>query len=257
MESDYNKKFDSKLKKKFDEFSPEIPSSIWNGIERELDKENTAEPIISKVSSGTNLKRYMSFAASLLFVGFAIWKVQPEEKIFLRGSEDFVQKANVAVIDTIRQVAQVEDIKVHTRTNYDTKKKEPIFESHKDVSLEPVKVALSIREKNIVIKSGSISEIEDNVIVPDNEIAIALSSRPANTTLVTSSLNLEESPAIINQEEQYLPDSQPQERQKIVSTVLNFVASNLKVRDKQVVEFTETEHGIIKVDLKGLFAKNN
>jgi len=256
MELDHNKKFDNQLKKKFDEFSPEVPSSIWNGIEKELDKENVAGPRILKANSGINLKRYMSIAAAVLLVGFVFWKFQPEEKVFLRGSEHFVQKTNVAAIDT-GQVARVAEVKVHPMPNYSENEEEPIFDSSKDASLGLVSANGSLKEKDILIKYASIPEIEDSVIVPDNEISIALSSGPANTALVTASLNLEESPAIISQEEQYLPDSQPQERQKLVSSVLNFVASNLKVRDKQVVEFTETEHGIIKVGLKGLFAKNN
>jgi len=52
-------------------------------------------------------------------------------------------------------------------------------------------------------------------------------------------------------------DMEPEERQKIVTGILNFVAANFQIGDDRRVEFTENEHGIIKIGLRGIFAEND
>src|SRR3546814_4903376 len=81
MESSHNKNFDQQVKRKFEDFSAEVPSSLWAGIEKEIEPEEV------KIKKVFNLKRYryISIAAASLIIGFTIWKIQPEEKIFLSG----------------------------------------------------------------------------------------------------------------------------------------------------------------------------
>jgi len=256
MESNHNKDFDNQVKKKFDGFLPEAPSSIWQEVEKGITKESTFEPKNQNISKRGNVKRYMSIAAALVFIGFTIWKLQPEEKILLKGSS-LVQKTDQQRIDTIQKVARIEPVKTYPIPSDNVNKAEYGLEKPiNETSARPASIVSIKKEKidpiavNLPVDFG----IEGNEDLPQEEVRITLSTPDKSESTKLSSL--EEPILSINNEESYIPNPQPKEKQKIVSSVLNFVANNL-IKGEQFIEFTETEHGILKVDLKGIFAKNN
>src|SRR5690554_1251497 len=112
MESNHNKKFDQQVKKKFEDFSAEVSPSLWAAIEKEIKTEEV------KTTNVFNLKRYrfISAAAALLIIGFTIWKIQPEEKIFLSGPGAMeeaalaqVPEVNKLTADSLTSVLIAED----------------------------------------------------------------------------------------------------------------------------------------------------
>jgi len=379
MELNHNKDFDNQVKKKFDDFSPEVPSSVWNRIEKgvntelpsnladhkihshliDLDKrghqindstvisdpkvKNIDQEIkgrgidreIRNIDRSFKYKRFIGIAASFLIIGFSIWKFQPEEKIFLRGSEDLVVVTDPDLAgnsskslgtdagkDDSRVASQnqlIEDVRIAKSS----KAKINGTENQKGISFEestfaetseslkpaPVKMKSGFGEiasisssksitfseserssgsvKNKISSSASshksrlessISESLDNnqeqalknqelaLNTPNNDRVSVVNpnvGEPNANVLNTPSMRNDnrlpraESSASISNEEGDLAETEPKERQKIVSSVLNFLASNIQIGGDKVVEFSETENGIIKVDLKGIFARNN
>src|SRR5690554_6431610 len=81
MESNYNKKFDQQVRKKFENFSSEVSPSLWTAIENEIQPNEVSIKKISIIKR----YRYFSGAATLLIIGIAFWHVRPVEKIFLTG----------------------------------------------------------------------------------------------------------------------------------------------------------------------------
>jgi hypothetical protein len=81
MESNYNKKFDQQVRKKFENFSSEVSPSLWTAIENEIQPNEVSIKKISIIKR----YRYFSGAAALLIIGIAFWHVRPVEKIFLTG----------------------------------------------------------------------------------------------------------------------------------------------------------------------------
>jgi len=377
MKSDYNKDFDKQIKKKFDEFSPEVPSSLWDEIEKEIRTETSINPkpinhkllhsasadldmISRQINDSTvisdpkvknidqeikvrsidgeirnidrsfKFKRFIGIAASLLIIGFSIWKFQPEEKVFLRGPESLVKKADsdLTGINSENVVTEIESEHSRTITNSQlvdgariaksSKVKISGTENRKGLPFEestfvetsefskPASGKIEARLRDIASISSSKSttlfkseskngnnkvsssalphksrleskdlESLDNqeLTLQNQELALNTPSKGSvyNSNLGNQNANVLNTPDIVKgnrlssaepnasipNEEQNLLETEPKEKQKIVSSVLNFLASNLQIGGDKVVEFSETENGIIKVDLKGIFARNN
>lgn len=371
MRSDYNEDFDGQIKKKFEGFSPRVSFSLWNEIEKKIRTETSINPkpinhklvhtdsvdldmkgrqineptVISdpkvknidreirNIDRSFKFKRFVGIAASLLIIGFSIWKFQPEEKVFLRGSESLVKKADSGLtgINLKNVVTEIESEHSRAITNSqlvdgariakssktkisgtENRKGLPFEEStfaETSESLKPASVKMEARLRDIasispsksttLFKSERDSESENNEVsssalphksrlesndlepldnqeltLQNQELALNTPNKGSvfsNSTLGNQNANLLNTPDIGNgnrlssaepnasipNEEQNLLETEPKEKQKIVSSVLNFLASNLQIGGDKVVEFSETENGIIKVDLKGIFARNN
>src|SRR5690554_4578852 len=236
MESNHNKDFDRQVRKKFENFSVEVSSSLWATIEKEI------EPEEAKTHKVFNLKsyRYIGAAAALLLIGFTIWRIQPEERIFLRG-EVIVEETALVKEPEFKQSA---DDKInHT---FVEKKNELVSTSVP----RPVKVTvMNESEKEIEVISKREPLLVVNTPVERDNVSIIEESG------ITPSLNKtldvrDEHLASLNQIEDVI-ETEPEERTKIVTGILNFVAANFHIGGEgKRVEFTENEHGIIKIELK-------
>lgn len=243
MESNHNKKFDQQVRKKFEDFSAEVSPSLWDAIEKEIKPEEV------KIKKLFNFKRYryISVAAALLIIGFTIWQIQPEEKVFLSGK------------GTVEETAIVKELEVQPP---------PVNESVPKIVYKPVTLAmndgveeqqshdsqLDIEKKAEIISSRKPLSVLNTPVENDhtslvNNVSVASS---LNKVLDVSNENLDSL-----DRGQELAETEPEERQKIVSSILNFVAGNLQIGGDRRVEFTENEHGIIKIGLKGIFARND
>lgn len=248
MESNHNKDFDRQVKKKFEDFSAEVPPTLWTTIEKEI------EPGEVKIKKVFNLKRYryISIAAALLIIGFTIWKIRPEEKIFLSG-QGAIEKTVLVQEPEVKQSAdeRLSPLVVE-------KDNEPVLIN---VS-EPRSVAVVNDDDNDQRRQDSQTAIEkkteefahrepilavnapvenDNSSLIDNASAIS----SLNKTLDVMDENLD---SLYQGPE--LAETKAEERQNIVSGILNFVAGNLQIGGDRRLEFTENEHGIIKIGLK-------
>jgi len=247
MESNHNKKFDQQVKKKFEDFSVEAPPSLWTAIEKEIKSEEV------KTNKVFNLKRYrfISAAAALLIIGFTIWKIQPEEKIFLSGQETEKEPGFVHVPE-IKQSTNDKVISVMVEED-----NEPVL---KPVP-KPISVAIAhedsegwlLRDPQLAVeqKIDEVSTREQLLAVStpiENDNASIINNKSAsslNKTLDITSENLDSL-----YQEPYLVENEPEGRQKIVSSILNFVAANIQIGGDKRVQFTENEHGIIKIGLR-------
>lgn len=237
MESNHNKDFDQQVRKKFEDFSAEVPPSLWTTIEKEI---KPGEVKINKVFDFKRY-RYISVAAALLIIGFTIWQIQPEEKIFLSGQgameetalvqEPEVQQSsdNRPVLKTVSEpvtVAVVNDVEEDQRLQ------DPQLAIEKKT--EEVSPREPILAVNIPTKNDNAPLIND--VSAASSLNKTMDSR--NESLDSLDTGLE------------LAATEPEERQNIVSGILNFVAGNLQIGGDRRIEFTENEHGIIKIGLK-------
>lgn len=261
MESSHNKKFDQQVRKKFEDFSVEAPSAMWAAIEKEMEHVRVEDVKVFRLKR----YRYIGAIAAMLVIGFTIWQIQPEEKIYLRGEDSvertaLVQKPDVKELSDNREpgLVQKED-------------KEPVFEDFSRVeTTQPLNEDVSLMDGHSdihqVASRGSIVEQKAMDVLPnESHIPINPVEEPIPSRMETQveTLPIASSLIAVNEERDSLDNiqsvvkTQPEERQKIVTGILNFVAANLQLGGDRRVEFTENEHGIIKIGLKQFFAKND
>jgi len=248
MESDHNKKFDQQVRKKFEGFSVEAPSSLWAGIEKEL------EPGKANVRKISVLKRYpyISVAAALLIIGFVIWKAMPEEKVFLQGQKPADESAFIQAPEVKQPIDDaINPMRIESKNKVVA-----------EASLKPASAALvkSDDEEHSLASSGRVTEqnteglslSEPHLLVSasiDNDEALLSKDADAASFLVTTTDTGNDLTDSIDHK-QDLVEAEPEARQKIVSGILNFVAANIQIGDDRRVQFSENEHGIIKIGLK-------
>lgn len=255
MESNHNKKFDQQVRKKFEDFSAEVSTSLWVAIEKEIEPEEV------KAAKVFSLKRYrfISAAAALIIIGFTIWKIQPEEKIFLSGEGTveeaaLVQEPEVSqpTADRLTSVVTEEDREPVSKHVPEPVSATVVKEDGEDLHVQAPQLAVERKIEEVPYTEPVLAvkaPIEsDNALLID-DASIAASSNKALDVKNENSDSLNQSLA--------LAETESVERPKIVSGILNFVAANLQLGGDKRVEFTENEHGIIKIGLKDIFAKND
>ena len=244
MESDRNKDFDRQVRKKLENFSEEVSPSLWSAIEKEIQPEKARTKVFD-----LRRYRYISIAAALLIIGFTVWQIRPEEKIFLNGQ------------GTVEEIALVKEPVI----------KQPVVDKTNSLNVEKEKEPAITKLSNPVIETvlnddeGKHS-LQDSPLVKENKIEKNFQREPliaVNAPLETDDVSLEEvsmAPSLnetLDVSDEYLASLnqgegvvESEERSGIVSGILNFVAANIKIGEGKRVEFTETEHGIIKIGLK-------
>lgn len=246
MESDRNKDFDLQVRKKLENFSEEVSPSLWSAIEKEIQPEKARTKVFD-----LRRYRYISIAAALLIIGFTVWQIQPEEKIFLSGQGTVEEMALVKkpvleqpVVDKANSL-NVEKEKEPAIT----KLSNPVIETvlNDDEGKHPLQDSPLVKEKKIEKNFQREPLIAVNAPLENDDVSLEeVSLAPSlNETLDMSDEYL----ASLNQGEGVM-DAESEERSGIVSGILNFVAANIKIGEGKRVEFTETEHGIIKIGLK-------
>jgi|SRR5690606_15686901 len=121
-----------------------------------------------------------------------------------------------------------------------------------DLSQSPVEGVAAVDEAVVLteVTDNEPAKKESEIVpLPDSEVIVAGEEEEvlANSTLSDSYEKID-----VDEGSASLP---LRERPKILSGVLNFVANNLQVGGNQIVEFNETDQGILRVDVKPLFDK--
>src|SRR5690606_6577532 len=130
-----------------------------------------------------------------------------------------------------------------------TKLSNPVIETvlNDDEGKHPLQDSPLLKENKIEKNSQREPLIAVNAPIENDDVSLEeVSTTPSlNETLDVSDKYL----ASLNQGADKM-DTKSEERSGIVSGILNFVAANIKIGEGKRVEFTETEHGIIKIGLK-------
>lgn len=255
MESGNNKEFDRHIKAKLDEVQPEVPATLWNAIANELPAEENVRKITGK-------RRYpyawLAVAACLL-IAFSVWKLQPQEVIHLRSADALVVKSpNGGADKEVSAGARQSALPVLSPS--DALPDEPAMAA-------PVKNNAAYRP---AVRAEHYASVRKAETEPQRDIQALELPEAVFIQVPEKSSVLEEEVAFVpvpfeEESEQSFPEKNAEtlsagerSRPKVVSSVLNFIASNIQIGGGGTrVEFSETEHGVLKVDIKGFLNKNN
>ncbi|WP_118193316.1 hypothetical protein [Albibacterium indicum] len=235
---------------------------------------------------------FLKIAAGLLLFGFLIWRLQPNEvrtrpdESLAGQTQELVQKQKPAQsnddhgvkpedtskpvvaegLPPQRQEESRPTEKVETRLAYveprpeqaDNTAEDPTASEgiESDDSQQTVKrsgVALNAEEAIAMANTD-----EDDPVVNDPVFESVPDAAEITLETVGQEHDLLTSTEKTTDEEGGFEESLAsslRERPKLLSGVLNFVANNLQVGGSQVVEFNETDQGILQVDVKALFNK--
>lgn len=263
MESENSKEFDRRIRGKLDSYHPEVPSSLWKAVEAGL-------PHVEKANiSGRRSFPYswLTIAACLL-IAFSFWKLQPEEVIHLRATSAIAEKPDDSDLENVNNsLTPIPAVKSAPRALPATESKQSA-DTHAETAPPDRRSAVPPNSYATNHRSGSAprqdrSELHqrfhpvenpESVMITEPELQTVVEeqaapvSRPIEEAIVT---NLSDSG-------ENTLSAEERSRPKVVSSVLNFIASNIHIGGSGTrVEFSENEHGVLKVDFKGFFNKNN
>lgn len=263
MESVKNNKMDKQVKAKFDDFAPPVPPDLWNKIESELD---TAQPIKSTPIKriGLSFGLYGGAIAATLLIAFAFWKFGETETIELKHSpEVYALKAPFEGNESDQEV----------KNDKKQAQQGGLFEVDPFAAVKnPIKIAEVVTTKPQIIEAkiateasleNPLKEVESNVVYTESALSLSITEAPLP---IQQALPFEgeiialQEPTPLQEDIQDNVEEEisPSKNKKIgVSTVLNFLAKGLSNENGKSIEFSESEEGILKLDLKLGFAKGN
>lgn len=285
MASNHKKNIDQLFKSKLESHASDVPESVWSKISAEMDQEEVNGPKLTTQRKKNNLSWVSAIAAGLLLFGFIIWKVQPDEKIYLTKADSSVRdNRETPAYKNHEKVAEPEpETNTVAPLNVPAKSEETARVTEQPVRLPKERLAVHTEESTSKQIATEVPEkiAEEEIYSIDQHVAeVDKAGEMALARVETSEMEHPE-PAYPVVEPEVgeiltavtedtpstplrLEDSEPlgsspvmpdRERPRILSGVLNFVANNLKIGDNTVIEFSETEHGILHVDVKGVFDK--
>ncbi len=265
MELENNNNMDEQVKATFDNFAPPVPADLWDKIEKQLDVPQSIEnKPIRRIMRSYSI--YGGAIAATLIVAFAFWKFQKNETIELKpGPEVYASKIPLEG-NRIGLESMISDEQVL---------QEPLSET----LLEVGRIA-AVKKPTVAAKLTSKSMVKEVNLANSTSLASTLQVRESNTVHVESafSLSVAEAPLAIQEVlpleskiialqesislqgdvQASLVEEDTSENKKIgVSTVLNFLAKSLSKENGKSIEFSESDEGILKIDLKLGFAKSN
>lgn len=263
MESVKNNKMDEQMKAKFDNFAPPVPTDLWNKIESQLD---VGQPIkmmpVKRIRSSFFI--YGGAVAATLLVAFAFWKFSGQEAIVLKGSPKVYASKPLSEATGLTQVDKKGEQQAHQGSILDVN---PIAAAKKSIKVaekvapNPQSVEIKLAtEANVEHTQG---ELDYHAIYAESAFSIASTEEPIVTLDVlpfeSEIIALQESTSLQeNSQDNLNEEIIPSKNKKIgVSTVLNFLAKGLSNESGKSIEFSESEEGILKLDLKLGFAKSN
>lgn len=287
MASNRKTDIDHFFKSKLENHSSEVPTSLWDKISAELDQEEVSKHQTQLRGRVISLSWVTRIAAGLLLFGFIIWTFQREEKVYLTAEESapishdspkmesdgIIKSDNQELLaveaDSDESPAADEQGRNERRLAYNQTgsnvNETGTTNSVVEADIQAVRVTnMAVQNEPTADQKMAMAEASDRGSVLDDELEV---ETPMNAEVLMADVETEN--VVITPvfegfvERQGLKDrsdrnetlgqSPVRDRPKILSGVLNFVANNLQVGGSQVVEFDETEHGILRVDVKAVF----
>lgn len=292
MASNRKPDIDDIFRSKLENYPSEVPTSLWGKISAELDQEVTLNHQTPRFGRVISLSWVIRIAAGLLLFGFIIWNFQGEEKIYLTAEnkkvDDLAPKTPQDLSKTesdgfIEQNSQevlgleADSDQSSTADGQDRNERRLAYNQmgsnvnetgtvHTVVEpgMQAVESTSMAVQNELADQEMVITEAPDRVAVLADELEVGKSM---NAEVIVANVEGEnvvikpvfeeftESQELKNHSERSeTSDQSPiRDRPKVLSGVLNFVASNLQVGGNQVVQFNETDQGILLVDVKGVF----
>lgn len=263
MESVKNNKMDEKIKAKFDNFAPPVPTDLWNKIEIELDFEQPIKmmPVKGKRSS---FFIYSGAVAATLLVAFTFWKFGEDKTTEPKQSPEVYASNTISEENEPSRVGIKEEQQAKQGS---VLKSSPIVAVKKPIEevggLTPKSQTVEVESATKAKAEESQREVDYHALYAEAAFSASSIDKVIGTQEV---LPLEgeiialKVPVLLQEEIQdsLLEEVSSSKNKKIgVSTVLNFLAKGLSNESGKSIEFSESEEGILKLDLKLGFAKSN
>lgn len=292
MASNRKPDIDDIFKSKLENYPSEVPTSLWGKISAELDQEVTSNHQTPRFGRVISLSWVIRIAAGILLFGFIIWNFQDEEKIYLTAennkaddlapktpqdlskteSDGFIEQKSQEVLGLESDsdqpsIADGQD-RNERRLAYNQMGSNVNETGTAHTVVEPgmqaVESTSMAAQNELADQEMAITEAPDRVAVLADELEVRKSM---NAEVIVANVESEnvvikpvfeeftESQELKNHSDRgETSDQSPiRDRPKVLSGVLNFVASNLQVGGNQIVQFNETDQGILLVDVKGVF----
>jgi hypothetical protein len=248
-----NNKFDHEIKSKFDGFNPSVPAELWNKIESQLDDAEPNKPVKRVRFSYFT---YGAVAASIL-IAFLFWKLGDTEELELQEdsvvyvSESPIER-NEPLLDSKRDAEQaIAEVFVKTEHLEEVRG----LANHKktasdDLPLETIVAISDTTNYESVPKEVEYSiafvETSDPLPLSENSIVIEQALPFQNEDIsFQESISLEEANQVL-----FIKEEESQTKMLRVSTLLNLLAKGLSNESGKSIEFSESDEGILKLDIK-------
>jgi hypothetical protein len=259
MESRENNQFDQEVKSKFEDFTPPVPLDLWDEIENQLNIiESNKNKLIKRARF--SFLEYGSVAATIL-IAFLFWKLGNTGHIYLEEIPE-VYTSKIPFEGNLPQQKDNEELYPKEELlDADHFAEAPLQKrAMEKVNVKPpqAEIAKSNTKPRLENILGE-DEFNNAYIEPAYSSSLnEMSALAENAPFDNREITLQDSLPLQEEITGSLIDGMDRPRNKRlgVSTVLNFLAKGLSNESGNSIEFSESDEGILKMDIKRGLAKS-
>lgn len=271
-----NQFFDDQFKTKFEGFEPSVMPELWKTIESELDEKSEHLVFFSRFIT-TRFFKYGAVAATIL-VAFAVWKWNDAEVIYLKKTtealvsvspvENPIPRSEAAVgnnplLDASGKITnptlgnQNRESKTALET---TGQKEEATKASKVTREDIVGDSRYALIESITPSSSSTLSINQDPIdmeeyIKPGQLTLTLKESSNTNEAATNRGSEVAGIELVSSENEDEEIDNSRKKKLGISTVLNFLAKGISGTGERSLQFSESEEGILKLDLKLGLAK--
>lgn len=252
--------FDRQVREKFEQFSPEVSSGLWEKIAGQLDAQEQPKKIVIVPAKKRLLSGWwISVAAAVLVVcGAVYWYNRPVTVTYLQGREaannDVPQKPTkvpaVIVREPVDSIPSPEPLDIERLKKLFAKRKRPT----KTVEPEPQRLEQTTKMA-VSEKPGLEDGMSQSVAATTNS---ELSTPPINREEpIIAAVPAIQPLVVLDEEEDHMLASTAGEKHPFgLSNILNYMVGTVDQREEKLVKFSNDGEGSLKLDFNFSLAKN-
>jgi len=259
-----NKHFDGQLRKKFEDFSPGVPTGLWDKIASQLDAQEQRHTVPMNVKQRRFPTWWTAVAAALLIVcGVTYWYNRPITTTYLQGhvAPDITPVEPTAVV-----IETAEPTPLPVPLDVERLKRVFAKKNRKAASNSPQRSALEEQVAKRPTESSEFPQLAANDEVPPAKRIVEKAEVAAGEPPIVQPSVMEEALAGVpdiqplvtleDEDETMLASTAPAKQPFGLSNILNYVVGTVDQREEKLVTFSNDDEGSLKLDFNFSLAKN-
>ncbi len=276
MKKNMDKEFDRQLKEKLENFTPEVPTMLWDKIQEELDHRSETVVFGTPKIKRLNWSKYAAAAVIVvLFASLLVMTNQPKEVVYLTNSELETDPSSASSPFTQVQEEKPEDIKKSPSLTDDIRSIREVFANKlvdRDENLlstpsnqEEALLHLALNESTQTGSTSNEQGLKNETVLDASKLQNLVASVDVQTDVQPSfpAVQVEDVHALglpvknhaVELESDEMDSDQPSRNRFGVSRLLNLMVAQIDRRDEKFISFSNDDEGSLKIDLNIAQAK--